>query len=887
MLHYYDPIPISTLSNGILSVHGDPDNYLDYLDFIDSMSVQSADLVDAEVTLDHSAEIGSTKTSEVLTFIDSSTGLIDDEGYKPNPIASLSATKNTSLENFLSRPTLVDTRSWATSDVVGNLYTPIEPWYEFLNNAVIKKKLENYAFIRGKLCIKIVVNATPFHFGLLRVAYEPNVNEAGTGDRQSMLRTNTVSALPYVITYSQLPGTWLYPADNSGGEVHVPFFRYNNWLPLNSAGDARTMGLLYYYIASPLGVASSTASSTLTVETFVWMEEVELSGSTQELTLQAKDEYDGIISRPASAIGSLAKHFEKVPIIGRFARATTIGASAIADVASIFGFTNPPIISDVPGRVPMAGAHLASSQISTPVQKLSLDPKQELSIDPTLHGIGAEDEMSIKSIVERKSALVVDSWATTDGVGTVIFNANVSPLLFGRVEILNGSSQLRANRIYHTPMSYVAGLFQHWRGDIIFDIDVICTKFHKGRLKISWDPLGSGGATALNENTVYTSILDIGENNKASFRVPYHQAYSFLRCRNVTRDNWTVGSSLPSDDEQDNGLLIISVLTPLMSPITPSNVGVLISVRGADNLEFANPASAVGGDSTKQPPSFFAVQGKDEVDIESNIITFGDIGTKHPDRYALNYGERIVSLRSLLHRYSLYDYSFSTKTADTRCLMWGKSYSRLPPMYGYDPQGYYTAGKILAGTGTAKFNFTPTHPITYVAMMYGAFRGSVNYLVNTSSDLFPYIGDIRIQRITDVTRSSERAGINGNGALTGTSASNFVQYLFQYNGPYAYGTGGAAITNSQTNGTINWNQPQMSTTNFNYTDPTYAMTGNGLDQSARECSYLQVLLKQQTANTSTDTFTITSYAGTGPDFTCLWWLCCPTLDYYSTLPTTT
>lgn len=843
------------------------------------MTVQSADVVDNPVSS------GDT-TSQVLTFVDSSTGGIDDVGYIPDGIASADATSNTGLDGFLKRPTLIDSRTWTTATTTGALGSVIEPWYLYLNNSVITNKLKNYAFLRAKLCIKIVVNATPFHFGLVRVAYEPSINATNTGDRYGKIRVNPSTSAPYIIPYSQLPGTWVLPADNAGGEIHVPFFRFNNWLPLTSAAAAKTMGNLSYYCAYPLTVASSSGSTSITIDTFAWLEDVELMGSTNELTLQGKDEYDGPISKPASAIATIASRLEDVPVIGRFARATQIGASAIAGIASIFGFTNAPVIDDVHAFVPAPGIHLASSEISTPVQKLSLDPKQELSIDPRMHGLTDKDELAICNIVDKKSALTMQTWSTTDAVGTVLFNSRVSPLLFNKVSINDGGAVERALRVYHTPLSYLAMLFQHWRGDIMFEFTVICTKYHKGRLKISWDPIGSSGTSALPENTVYTTILDIGENNKAVLRVPYHQAYGFLRCRGVTAFNWSSNSTMGTDDRYDNGQLVVSVLTPLMSPVAPQTTGVLVSVYAADNFEFANPRSTLGeaaaGTYKGVPPSFFDVQSADIYDIDAREVTLGDKGSKHPNRYDQHFGERIVSLRTVLHRYSIYDISSMEKQTPSRVSLFTKSYTRLPPSFGYDPNGKSTANKLLVA-GTANFNYTPTHPSVYIANMYGAFKGSMNYIVNTSCDLYPYIGDIRVQRITGDTIASDRLGGGNSGINTGTTKSAFLKYMnFQI--PYP-ASGGACFTNTQTNGSINWNCPMMAGVNFNFTDPNYSITGNGKDQTDNECSYLEAYIKQATGNTVTDLVTFTTYAGTGVDYTCLWWLCCPTVDYYAGVPT--
>lgn len=844
-----------------------------------NFSIQSSDVVDAP-TSDAASSVET--TSEVMTFVDNSLGEVCDEHYTKNPIASVDATRNTELAGFLKRPTLIDTRTWSTGSSLGVLGSEIEPWYLFLNNAAILKKINNFAFIRAKLCIKVIINATPFHVGLLRVAYEPSVNAANTGFRVSKIRNTGFGATAPIIPYSQLPGVWLRPADNAGGTIEVPFFLHSNWLRLSSAADVKSMGKLTYFAPTYLQVASASGSSSTTIDTYAWLEDVEMCAATGELSLQAGDEYDGPISKTASAISRITKNFESVPYIGKFARASTIGASAIASIASIFGFTNVPVISDVQPLVSLPAPHLATGEISVPFQKLTLDPKQELSIDPTLHGLTAEDELAVSYIAQRKSALASLTWGTGDAVGAGIFAARVSPAMSDWTTILNSLAATAATRVNPTPMGYLCNLFTHWRGDIIFDFEVVCTKFHKGRLLVQWDPIGSNSAGGYAENVVYSTILDIGANNKASFRVPFHQAYGFLRCRFPDgTNNWNGGppTTFVPNPTLDNGQLRVTVLTPLMSPVSPMTLSVIVWVRGAENLEFANPRSRIGAGV---PPTVFAVQSRDVADNIATEVTLGDKGSSHPNRYDLHMGQNIVSLRTLMHRMSLYDVSSMEKQTNTRVCTYVKSYARVPPMYGYDPNGKFTANLLIPAVGTGNFNYQPTHPMTYISLMYGGMRGGTNYVANLSADLYPYIGDVRVQRINDSAIAADRGGAYNSGINTGTTKSAFVRYM-NFQVPYA-GDGGACLTNTQTNGTISWYHPHMDGVNFKYPDPTSTINGNTSDQSDKECSYMEVYLKQNVSQTVSDVFTVTSYAGAGTDFTCLWWLCCPTLDIYASNP---
>jgi hypothetical protein len=280
----------------------------------------------------------------------------------------------------------------------------------------------------------------------------------------------------------------------------------------------------------------------------------------------------------------MASMLTQMPVIGKFARATEIGASATSKIAALFGFTNVPVIEDVRPLAPMNGPMLASSHIGTPVQKLTLDPKQELSIDPTPHGIGNVDELSLTYLKTKESYFGATSWSTSDLVGTQLFNTRINPWLPAQVNVLNASAVAVGKRVYHVPLSYLANMFESWRGDIVIRVKVVCTKFHKGRLKISYDPLGDITTTDPPENSVYTEILDIGETDDVEITIPYHQALAWLDVDPGLQDNWTPGNANAPRLNVDNGVLTVRVLTALTAPASGS-INLLFFVKGGPNFE--------------------------------------------------------------------------------------------------------------------------------------------------------------------------------------------------------------------------------------------------------------------------------------------------------------
>ena len=124
-----------------------------------------------ETISDYSLSI-TTEESGTVQFWDSASG---EEYVAPsyvNSVAKVDGTEDLSLGKFLSRPTTINSFTWNNSDPVGQKQA-VSVWYDYMANSVIKKKLDNYAFLRGKLHIKILINATPFQYGTIRACYYP------------------------------------------------------------------------------------------------------------------------------------------------------------------------------------------------------------------------------------------------------------------------------------------------------------------------------------------------------------------------------------------------------------------------------------------------------------------------------------------------------------------------------------------------------------------------------------------------------------------------------------------------------------------------------------------------------------------------------------------
>ncbi len=778
------------------------------------------------------------------------------------------------LADFLSRPVLLATKTLNSSDVVG-AKTDYNVWNLFLSDAAVQRKIYNFAYVRGNLKLKFVINASQFVYGAVLMSYQPL-------PAMSPRVVNTGSGTNWFMEYSQRPHVWLYPQNSEGGELTLPFFYNKNWLRITNNNETINMGKLSLINFTPIQSANGVSTESITIQIYAFMENVMLSGPTLGVPLQSKDEYK--ISSTASALGTLAGTLKNVPAIGPFATATETGFNLLAKGLSAMGFSNPPMIEDQKAYRPTAFPPLASPEISYPIDKLTIDPKNELSIDPGLIGLDSTDELDIQSIVTRESFLGQGTWSTADAVDKLLFSCKVHPLLWS-YDIL---SNVQGTALHLTPVAWTSLLFKQWRGDLIFRFKFVCSPFHKGRIRISFDPQGTSASnilsTAQSANVVYTALVDLGKDNDVEFRVPYLQAFPFLDTMDlgITGTAWQTSpyafgtQTFNHMEGFDNGYITLRVATELTAPVATSNVPILVSVRAADNFELANP----GSEPVYQNKfSYFPIQSKDEYQTEeSNAVSLGNVYPAPPHRYLLNYGENIVSLRQLLRRFSLIEgRQLPTPYASNQIYIFGETMSRIPWPYGYNPYGLDRVSAIV-GVGTKNYTYAKMSPLTWVMGAFVAVRGSVNWTFNADA------GGNSIGNFTVIRDPSDVAppkynqldyASTANG--TGFAAANYL-----YN---RAGESGMSVTNQLTQAGVTVQVPMYNKYTFESADYTRASTYGTYDDATKsQFSYHMALIGSAASvqpTTPNANIRIFKYAAIGTDFNLHFFLNTPTVYIYN------
>lgn len=637
-----------------------------------------------------------------------------------------------SLDAFFARPIPIYSTTWTPSATFSSV--GFQPWSLYMQNPRVSNRMSNYRLFSGTLNLKFMINGNSFYYGRIIVSYTPYwLRDYAYGG-------STGGAA--IMQHSQRLKLYLDPCESQGGELELPFLWHNDMLDLITT-EYDELGAIDLKEINMLKHANG-ATTPINITVYAWMTNVKLSVPTIQdiatITPQAGDEYGTTpFSSVASSVAAAAGKLSSVPMIGPYMKATSMAAGAMGSVASMFGFSRPVNLAIAAPMKARPLGELACTDVADGSVKLTVDSKQELTIDPAVVGLSGEDELALKSIVSRESYCYTFPWATTATPNTLLFNARVNPTFAILTTATLGTS-------YTVPANTFGSIpFKYWRGTMRYRFMIVASAYHKGRLKFVWEP---SGPTGVNESNVqYTKIVDIGVERDFVVDVSWGQPTGWLEVRPVnlvTASNTmrAVQLSTSGTNQYDNGTLVVFVLNELTTPnsaVANSDVAINVFTSMCDDAEFAAP--------NEQFIKFSPVDGSIQPQSGSERIVpqSGDVETEQPDTNApempmgteeyvpcapdsssedlVYMGERISSLRQLMKRYMI-DYHF----AQTGPGIFVLPQSDFPMKYGYTPYG-------LRGTLFNTYNICNTTMLRYCAMGYLFYRGGIRrkYVMHTSS----------------------------------------------------------------------------------------------------------------------------------------------------------
>jgi hypothetical protein len=655
--------------------------------------------------------------------------------------------------------------------LLGNdLDTFLRVWDLYTLNPAVRAKLRNYAYIRGDMVIKIVISGTPFHMGKLMVSYQPydKWNETLSSYLVSLTYNNDLR-LNLMGYLSQAPGAiTMDMKDNKPVVIRCPFIStkpmhriYNNASTaisdVTSFTDLYNAGALYLMMLNTPDCVSD-ASSNLSISVYGHMENVELgciSGTIAQITTEADEYKTGPIETVSTKLAEISSALTRVPDLAPFAYASKMLFTGAAKVAAIYGWSKPPVDPKpmfVKNNPYTNGAHTIGYETNF---KLSLDPKQEITVDPRVAGV-SQDELSIASLCARESFVTKFNWTVANVAMTPIYKILVSPW------IVRTATHGTPTRTFVQPsaMAFAVQPFQYWRGDIDYRFDFVCTAFHRGKVAIYYEPNISQSVLInanLSLNKQFIAMIDLQETQSVRVTVKWAASRAWLKVASGAEGE-TISAMLPLDPGYFNGYIAVVPITRLTSPLEKT-IDVNLWVK-SDNMQvnFVTEANLPTERKIFTEAQEIHPIGVTQVELNKSSASQMHINEEH-------FGENPISFRLLLKRFaSIGSGSYTTSAGAVHVLSLVKN--NIP--------------KMQAAYSTAPSSQPIPNLLTYLRYAFLGIRGGVRFrwrfLQNMNTDMYKFAvvsNDSPSTDAADSVTDTTTVGATIPSRIRGTVAFNF------------------------------------------------------------------------------------------------------------------
>lgn len=643
------------------------------------------------------------------------------------------------LSHFFDRPLLITSWEW---DDGTTFFQQLAPWFEYFSHPTIWPKLLGFSRMTANLEVEFRINGSPFRFSQLMVSYRPlssNIKSDGVVDRSlsdfsggyipedgvTVLGTalTTASSTPFsIVARSQRRVAYMDVARSEGCKMVLPFifpfecFRVNS-LASTAANYAPAMRTLFGQELMSMGTITleslailrnlQTASTAgVTIDVFVRAVNVKawLASGVATAVPQGAERKP---SQMASSAASVASTLKRVPVIGSYATLAETLATAGSRVLELFGFTPRPDTS-LPSYVSGYSSTIEPSlTFPKKVRPLGLDHNNNVVIDPGIFAGDSTDPLAFSNWCSRSALMARTYFDAALNVGDPICLLPVSPFHY-QSELVTDADQPNTRRFQMHPTALAALNFRNWRGTMCVRLQAITTQFHRGRLRVAWEP-EVGSYSGLSQASLYTTYegyqqminWDLSASKAVTLKVgfgarkgrlavprfgsPALSDMTFVTNTEASPTSIATGAlGLDNYEDYFNGFLRVSVLTKLQAPDTTYPVPIMVHVWYED-MEFYDPLDNGPNLSITQNTSFWDTT----FPTESGTFTRGYVGTIYTAEDTVNLmnrrlcydtmypqgednqehtfqpstsvhesvyeGEKVLSLRSLLQRDVFYD----------------------------------------------------------------------------------------------------------------------------------------------------------------------------------------------------------------------------------------
>jgi len=341
-------------------------------------------------------------------------------------------------------------------------------------------------------------------------------------------------------------------------------------------------------------------------------------------------------------------------------------------------------------------------------KKITIDPKQELTVDPRVGGLDFDD-MSLANICGIKSIFSQFPWANAAiPLTTVLWKCGVCPSIV--------SSYVSGVTRYNQPtaLAFIAALHEYWTGDLVFTFTVACNAFTRGVLAIVYEPNVSQYSLITSHtsmNKQYVTLWDIQQTQSVEVRVSWASYRAWLKSR-LAADCYKTESTIDSSQVgYSNGFIYVTPFTELQTNDTTVYPDIFVSVHG-ENMHW-------NGLTLNNTPGARVIYTQSSIETCVPQVPVSQININMSDRDETKltqeyFGEQILSLRQIMRRFMTNsDGSYTSGT-------FSAPYVRLLNRSCF-PRNNLTYGSTSVSTNYDIY--------THLAYAYMGFRGGIKHRV--------------------------------------------------------------------------------------------------------------------------------------------------------------
>jgi hypothetical protein len=579
-------------------------------------------------------------------------------------------------------------------------------------------KIQGFGLIRGTAVLRLVLNASPFFCGQLIMSYIPNYYAFSTDAAFVAMQRPTSGGLAILASVTQKPHVVIC-CDNSAAELRIPYIAPYDWFEMKQ--QTYDWGRAYVDVLSPLLTGAANAESTVEYSLYLYFEDVELaapmvtqsssSGKSRarkkgggKTLLDKELDTSRTVSNSLLALSKASSALGAIPVIGEVLGAPAWALAAAAKGAAAMGWSKPVSEDSVTPKFEQGnkfGAVSDGVDMSVPLG-MSATNKVRISDEFTVY---SGDEMSMDFLLRREALIGTFAFTTSNASADVLYSLNMAPQNLFYSAFTKGPIGGHS-AIYGVgpPVCYLSKMFQYWRGSLKLRLVFVKTKFHTGRVEITYTPSYDAGTYPSLTTSIVAlrEIVDLKTGEAIEVTLPYMLAVPWLTTQ--------YASSAPV---HHMGRFQVRCLNELRVPeATATNtVNVLVYASAGPDLEFAGPTTNPSGiTGTANNMLAFSPQMGCETLIEGEIVNAGAIGGNDYAEYC--FGEKVTSIKQLLNRNQVITSTVTPYGTTPSCIRWW----------------LWKTAILSMNASTGALQGDPSFGgdvYAYVRPMYAYFRGSV------------------------------------------------------------------------------------------------------------------------------------------------------------------